>query len=39
MDADATDGRRADALRPLAILLPLVVAAPVAYTAARLLVG
>ena len=39
MDADATDERRVGALRPLAVLLPLVVAAPVAYAAARLLVG
>jgi hypothetical protein len=40
VDADvARDRRRSDALRPLAILLPLVVAAPVAYAAARLLVG
>ena len=39
MDADATDERRAGALRALAMLLPLVVAAPVAYAAARLLVG
>lgn len=38
-DADATDERRAAALRPLAVLLPLVVAAPVAYAAARLLIG
>ena len=39
MDADALDQRRAAALRPLTVLLPLVVAAPVAYAAARLLVG
>jgi len=39
IDADATDARRASALRPLAVLLPLVVAAPVSYAAARLLVG
>jgi hypothetical protein len=37
--ADALNERRAGALRPLAVLLPLVVAAPVAYAAARLLVG
>jgi hypothetical protein len=37
--ADAFDARRAAALRPLAMLLPLVVAAPVAYAAARLLIG
>jgi len=36
---DALDERRRSALRPLAMLLPLVVAAPVAYAAARLLVG
>ncbi len=39
MRGDAIDERRAGALRPLAVLLPLVVAAPVAYAAARLLVG
>ena len=39
MEPDAVDERRAGALRPLAVLLPLVVAAPVAYAAARLLVG
>lgn len=39
VDADAVDARRAAALRPLTVLLPLVVAAPVAYAAARLLVG
>ncbi|HVF06570.1 MAG TPA: hypothetical protein VNA20_17145 [Frankiaceae bacterium] len=38
-DADSLDERRAAALRPLTVLLPLVVAAPVAYAAARLLVG
>jgi hypothetical protein len=37
--ADAFDARRAAALRPLGMLLPLVVAAPVAYAAARLLIG
>lgn len=37
--ADAGDERRYAALRPLAMLLPLVVAAPVAYAAARLLIG
>jgi hypothetical protein len=37
--ADAIDDRRAAALRPLSVLLPLVVAAPVAYAAARLLIG
>jgi hypothetical protein len=36
---ETLDERRTAALRPLTILLPLVVAAPVAYTAARLLVG
>lgn len=40
MDTDAdVDRRRTEALRPLAVLLPLVVAAPVAYAATRLLVG
>jgi hypothetical protein len=39
MAADAGDDRRAAALRPLSVLLPLVVAAPVAYAAARLLIG
>ena len=39
MDADALDERRAAARRALGVLLPLVVAAPVAYAAARLLVG
>jgi hypothetical protein len=39
MAADAVDDRRAAALRPLTVLLPLVVAAPVAYAAARLLIG
>lgn len=40
MDADASrEPRRSDALRPLAILVPLLVAAPVAYAATRLLVG
>jgi hypothetical protein len=37
--ADALDPRRAGALRALTLLLPLVVAAPVAYAAVRLLVG
>jgi hypothetical protein len=36
---DAFDARRTAALRPLRMLLPLVVAAPVAYAAARLLIG
>lgn len=40
IDADVEgDERRASALRALAVLLPLVVAAPVAYASARLLVG
>jgi hypothetical protein len=37
--ADTYDARRVAALRPLGMLLPLVVAAPVAYAAARLLIG
>jgi hypothetical protein len=37
--AEPLDPRRVAALRPLGVLLPLVVAAPVAYAAARLLVG
>ncbi len=39
VSVEALDERRTAALRPLAMLVPLVVAAPVAYAAARLLVG
>lgn len=38
-ETDAGDERRLSALTPLKVLLPLVVAAPVAYAAARLLIG
>ncbi|HEV2890735.1 MAG TPA: hypothetical protein VGX28_10195 [Frankiaceae bacterium] len=37
--AEAGDERRRSALTPLAVLLPLVAAAPVTYAAARLLIG
>lgn len=36
---ETNDRRRRDALKPLAVLLPLVAAAPVTYAAARLLIG
>ncbi|HEX8004604.1 MAG TPA: hypothetical protein VF519_18110 [Mycobacteriales bacterium] len=36
---DTNDQRRLSALTPLAVLLPLVAAAPVTYAAARLLIG
>jgi len=38
-ESEAFDERRHAALRPVAMLVPLVVAAPVAYAAARLLIG
>ncbi len=39
VDNDTTDPRKRSALTPLLALLPLVVAAPVAYAVARLLIG